>query len=787
MKTPPCATDSLGVTISRFVDQHDTRPSKEELSWADLAALLSKFAIRASKSGPAWSPVRYAEGATRGNDAVELVYTAVMDVDDGTDPQDVHERLSRLGLEHLIHSTHSSTPEHPKFRVIVPFAEPIPNSEWSAIFPRLCLLLTDGHTDRATKDPSRIFFLPAAKPGGKTFTYSGHGRPVSRADLPTAPEPPSRSAPLPVVQVETGADGKIPHGRHHELIVSTAASLAARVAGISEAALVGAMEGALDALLDDLPAHRVEIREAARSAVAKFGRPVPAPATPGPGGSTKERRIEAFKSIRLQGLAESEALDRLEADGQLATQPGEITTAELLAASGLLDDWPIGWTEDESAQLAEFLTFEDVIRRLARVVDLPRDKLVLGILVAAQGHLAPLLRAIGPAIHAIPVAPRFSAGKTRTAHALTMLADGRWTDSATVPFLKSARKAGPKVLGIDEGDEAEKDSPGVKAYLLISHNWDAVYGKFSDPDEKGHRELEDIRYGGPIFLTFRKRPWPALESRSIIFEIEPSARRSVSDDGAGDGLRSLLLAPMYWLRSRCSAGLEEWDPKRALARIHEPEFIKTLDRVTNGLPILRQRDKARTLLFIAERLQIDLTAEIEAALREEEVESENATVIEAIERDPDFRAARDAGAEAEIGVEALRLRIQKDLRDHREFTTLTRNGFAAVLCEMEFSKQHGPTWREGKGRGRPAVIFPGLWARGRAPGPPSAPAPSRQAGGTGGTGGTSYEIARGGEPHNSPAPDAADLPAEPGSWMEGPIRGLPKRASVDATDPGERP
>ena len=483
----------------------------------------------------------------------------------------------------------------------------------------------------------------------------------------------------------------------------------------------------------------------ARSALAKFGKPASEskpsepPESSAPLLQKMDPLTEAFKELRLQGVSEAEALGTLGRDERFSRSTRE-QLMETLGAMGLLEEWPIGWTEEESAMLAAHLTFDDVIARVARVVDLPRDKLVLGVLLSAQGHLAPLLRAIGPAIHAIPVAPRFSAGKTRTAHALTILADGRWTDSATVPYLKSARKDGPRVLGIDEGDEAEKDAPGVKAYLLISHNWDAVYGKFSDPNEEGHRELEDIRYGGPVFLTFRKRPWPALESRSVLFEIEPSHRTSVSDDGAGDGLRSLLLAPMLWLRFRCAEGSQEWDSMRALARIHEPSFLLVLDRVTKGLPILRQRDKARTLLFIAERIGIDLTAEIEAALREEEVESENATVIEAIERDPVFLAAREKGPEAEVGVEELRLRVQKDLRDHREPKTLTRNGFAAVLGEMEFSKHEGPTWKDGKGRGRPAVIFPGLWVKGRPPSPPSAPTPSGRAGGTGGTGGTTLDL-----------------------------------------------
>jgi hypothetical protein len=288
-------TDSLRLTIVTFKNELDNRPTREDSTWGELKARLSRFEIRPGKSGPAYSPVRYTDGATRGNAGVELVYVAVMDVDDGTDPKAVHYQLTKLGFEHVIHSTHSSTPEHPKFRAIVPLAEPISGSEWPAIFPCLCVLLANGHTDPATKDPARLFYFPSAKPGGKTFTYAGHGRAVSLSDIPPAPERPAGAPPAPAVRVETGADGKIPHGRHHEVIVSTAASLAARVAGISEAALVEAVRGALAPLFDDLPTHEAEIAEAARSAVGKFGRaaPVPGPESDGDG-------IEAFEANRAR-------------------------------------------------------------------------------------------------------------------------------------------------------------------------------------------------------------------------------------------------------------------------------------------------------------------------------------------------------------------------------------------------------------------------------------------------------------------------------------------------------
>lgn len=314
MTDSSCSTCTIRVQVVFFDNEKDNRPKAEVLSWSDHKTHLNQFAVRDVKSGPAWSPVRYKDGASRGNAGVEEVYLAVMDVDDGTDPEITHRRLNELGFEHVIHSTHSSTPEHPKFRVIVPLATPCSAADWPGFFPRLCTLLTGGHTDPGTKDPARMYFLPSARPGGKTFTYSGHGRPVSLADLPPALEPPTGAPPAPAVQVPTDIDGNIPHGRHHEVIVSTAASLAARIAGISVTALIEAMNGALAPLVDDLPKHEGEIAKAARSAVGKYGKPEPEGARRPVGDEPKAERTSA--ATRLVRAARNRAFLFHDAEGE---------------------------------------------------------------------------------------------------------------------------------------------------------------------------------------------------------------------------------------------------------------------------------------------------------------------------------------------------------------------------------------------------------------------------------------------------------------------------------------
>lgn len=459
-----------------------------------------------------------------------------------------------------------------------------------------------------------------------------------------------------------------------------------------------------------------------------------------------------YRKYRIEGgLTEPQAIEAIERDGMAS--PDVIRA--VLTQSCLLDQWPVGWREEEGEWdgLAKWMTFADVSYWFSRVVDTTETNALISILLAAQAHLAPVLKAVGSAVHILPVSPKFSAGKSRCAEIITYLGGGEWFDSATVPALKSTRKDGPVLVGIDEGDEAEKDSPGIKGYLLACHAWGAHYLKFSEPGEKGRRTLETIPYGGPVAITFRKKPWEALASRSYIMEMVPSKGHGVSDDGDGEGFRRLLGPARVWLRTHCEEALRDRNEFWALRRTHEPDFLARLDRVAENATVLRQRSFARTVLLTAELLGLDIEeieAQLTGALAAQELESENAVLIEAIEADPIYREATTP--EHEVEVEVLRLRIQKGLRDSREFIDLSRNRFAAVLLEMGYSKDKDrakvPTWRRVKHDGRQVmVILPGLLnevrerAQGATPDTPCDPA-HMERGSRGSTGSTTCEGAK---------------------------------------------
>ncbi|MCL4308560.1 MAG: bifunctional DNA primase/polymerase [Candidatus Thermoplasmatota archaeon] len=121
-----------------------------------------------------------------------------------------------------------------------------------------------------------VVMPPSPHPSGSRYQWEN---PLNGGQLPPLPSwllavatSHHEDLGLPVV---TTSEGKVPHGRHHETIVAATASLASKIGGLSEPALIAATRGALAPLLDDLVTHDAEIVAAARSALGKFGHPIP--------------------------------------------------------------------------------------------------------------------------------------------------------------------------------------------------------------------------------------------------------------------------------------------------------------------------------------------------------------------------------------------------------------------------------------------------------------------------------------------------------------------------------
>jgi P4 family phage/plasmid primase-like protien len=204
--TPPVATGNVRLEVGpirvAFYDGGtlDTNPRVAELEWSELVARLASFResdcscatvlnpkCSVKLRAPAWSPVDIVE--SRRNENVRAITAAVFDLDDA-DPEKIDGLDERLaGLAWIIHSTHSNTPESLCLRLVMPLSRPAKPHEWPAV--RAAAVSRYGiPADPATKDLSRLYFLPDALRGTDRLTASSAGAPLDvEALLASAPAP----------------------------------------------------------------------------------------------------------------------------------------------------------------------------------------------------------------------------------------------------------------------------------------------------------------------------------------------------------------------------------------------------------------------------------------------------------------------------------------------------------------------------------------------------------------------------------------------------------------------
>lgn len=175
-----------------FESKDDKQPSAQTLLLSALEKRLARFEERQSKDGRLWSPVTYRPGTTRGKANVAQVHMLVLDIDHGPLPLDLLQ-----GLEWFGHTTFSHTPEAPRWRVVVPLAQPVNGEDWPEFWLRANAHF-GGCIDPQTKDSSRIFYLPSCLPGAPHEARQQHGAFLDPASLPEVAryEPPPEPPPL---------------------------------------------------------------------------------------------------------------------------------------------------------------------------------------------------------------------------------------------------------------------------------------------------------------------------------------------------------------------------------------------------------------------------------------------------------------------------------------------------------------------------------------------------------------------------------------------------------------
>jgi len=156
------------------------------ISWSYLIESLTRVTVGA-KEGKGWVAAHIPDGS-RTNNRVVTTSLLVFDIDNKTHTmtQTSLEKVVRdNGYKAILHSTHSHTPEHPRFRLILAISEPIKPSDHKSVLLQVAQNLgISDFIDKACTDPSRYFYLPRC-PEESVDDYvfwSTDGQPVNVED-----------------------------------------------------------------------------------------------------------------------------------------------------------------------------------------------------------------------------------------------------------------------------------------------------------------------------------------------------------------------------------------------------------------------------------------------------------------------------------------------------------------------------------------------------------------------------------------------------------------------------
>lgn len=118
----------LAIQLAIITSSKDNQPTQQTWPLSRLAQALFEPEIRQSKGGRGWIPATFggspnAKGGLRHNANVLCINALVLDID--KPPYTLEELAARLaGYTYLCHTTHSHTPQNPRWRVILPLAYP---------------------------------------------------------------------------------------------------------------------------------------------------------------------------------------------------------------------------------------------------------------------------------------------------------------------------------------------------------------------------------------------------------------------------------------------------------------------------------------------------------------------------------------------------------------------------------------------------------------------------------------------------------------------------------------
>ena len=161
-------TDS--VCLNFFEGVQGVEPMPREMTLDQLAEFLTpidppRVTREERKLKQLFSMNIYKEGTTRKTENVEFMTGVVFDFDNKNDYVSIGTVLKHLKdkrIAYAWYTTHSHTESRPKWRLIIPFASPLPVSEWLSVYQQCVLMIGNppGIDHAACKDVAHMWFPP---------------------------------------------------------------------------------------------------------------------------------------------------------------------------------------------------------------------------------------------------------------------------------------------------------------------------------------------------------------------------------------------------------------------------------------------------------------------------------------------------------------------------------------------------------------------------------------------------------------------------------------------------
>lgn len=218
--------------LSFFNNRRDTTPKVGDVCPESFLRRVN----REEKDGFMYCPAIWQDEATRGKAGINYVTGVCLDYDKAGG--DLDATLQRLdGIECVFHTTHSHKPDAPKFRIILPLAEPSSVESWPLVHRGAVALAGQEGLDSTCNQPERAYYWPSCPSEYAEYARTEH-KPGRRLTVAELLEVAARNEPETTKQMrsENGSIFRgVNEGGRNDALTKVAGSFIAKGMGYEEA------------------------------------------------------------------------------------------------------------------------------------------------------------------------------------------------------------------------------------------------------------------------------------------------------------------------------------------------------------------------------------------------------------------------------------------------------------------------------------------------------------------------------------------------------------------------